>query len=713
MSQAQPGESRSSAEHYTERRTPPDSPSTSQHSHSSPSTSPSFKFDSPPRGASTAGSATWSSPPPQPPQWDDKSQSHGSDQEATSAPKAASATSSPAQSDTKPPPFQGVSRMTRLRSLGSSSDQSHDGDREIEWAGLKDFFLAPLTDDIDTTVVPEIVWEDGKPTLKSRGRILSFQAENKDNLYRPKALPDLLVFTHEAVKANQNIGATWTSADDDQWGGPCSGTQLAAVAEIGARPIDASPHSDLVYGDVRLERSLRMLVSHSMRSHVFGFLLHGQQLEIMLRTPSGHFCSPVIYCTEASGHLSTFLARLLSLSDRDVGVIASLCDDAFPTSFAFPSSALPPRPAPFNEHRRGDPRLDAIQILEPLYWSDSVFGRRSSAYRVSARSEGTTAHTEYAMTVSFVEEARCDEHDRIRLAIANASPEDRQGLTNIVDVYRESDFVVVPRFLPDTLDASALGLKPRAMEVVFHEHCFEPICVADSTEALATVILGAAQGMDTAFVHRRRGRGLRSLHRLRILHRDVSAANVMVASDGRGVLIDYDTAVFMDGPEGDAERRKPVGTLAFRARDLLDNDAENAPFFHQPWHDLESLVYVAVFVMFILPKGADDPTGMYEEARGIWERWNSASGAFSKTLWLATPQGRRELFEPYEEHWKGVPELVAIVAKYTGLGMQCRLWTARVDEAAVLGPCWARGDFSHDQLIADLTQFRRGHSSED
>ncbi|KDE03863.1 hypothetical protein MVLG_05685 [Microbotryum lychnidis-dioicae p1A1 Lamole] len=553
--------------------------------------------------------------------------------------------------------------MARLRSLGSSSDESYDGDSEIQWAGSKDFFLAPLTDDIDTTVVPEIVWEDGKPTLKSRGRILSFQAENKDKLDRPEALPDLLVFTHEAIKTNENIGATWTSADDDQWGGPCSGTQLAAVAEIGARPVDASPRSNFVYGDVRLERSLRMLVSHSMRSHVFGFLLHEQKLEIMLRTPSGHFCSPAIYCTEASGHLSTFLARLLSLSDRDVGIIAS-------------------------------------RILEPLYWSNSMFGRRSSAYRVSATSAGSTAHTEYAMTVSYVEEARCDEHDRIRLAIANASPEDRQGLTNIVDVYRESDFVLVPRFLPDTLDASALGLKPRAMEVVFHEHCFEPICVADSTEALATVILGAAQG-------------LRSLHRLRILHRDVSAANVMVASDGRGVLIDYDTAVFMDGPEGDAERRKLVGTFPFRARDLLENDAENAPFFHQSWHDLESLVYVAVFVMFILPKGADDPAGMYEEARDIWKQWNSASGAFYKTLWLATPQGRRELFEPYEEHWKGLPELVAIVAKYTGLGMQRRLWTDRVDEVAELDPCWARGDFSHDQLITDLTQFRRGHSSED
>ncbi|SGY81149.1 BQ5605_C009g05471 [Microbotryum silenes-dioicae] len=384
---------------------------------------------------------------------------------------------------------------------------------------------------------------------------------------------------------------------------------------------------------------------------------------------SGRFCSPVIYCTEANGYLSTFLARLLSLSDRELGVISSLFDRAGPASFSFASSELPSRVPCFQKHFSGSPRLEDIRIFETLFQSNSIFGRHTSAFRVSAGREGSTALTEYAMTVSFVEESRCDEHDRIRLTIANASPDDRQGLTHIVDVYRESDFVVVPRFFPDTLDASEWGLKPRALEVTFHEQCFEPICVVDSTEALARVILGAVQD---------------SLYRLRILHRDVSAPNVMVTSDGNGVLIDYDTAVFMDGPEGEAERKKNAGTLTFRARELVKEYEGRPPFFHEPWHDIESLVYVIMYTVLIMPSGPDD------------------SSELSEDLFLA-PWGAKQWFEPFKEFWKeDLRALVQTVAKYCGLGVQRRLWAAEVDEAAVLEPRWASGELSHRQLASDL-----------
>ncbi|KDE05145.1 hypothetical protein MVLG_04486 [Microbotryum lychnidis-dioicae p1A1 Lamole] len=295
------------------------------------------------------------------------------------------------------------------------------------------------------------------------------------------------------------------------------------------------------------------------------------------------------------------------------------------------------------------------------------------------------------MTVSFVEEARCDEHDRIRLAITNALPEDRQGLTNIVDVYRESDFVVVPHFLPADLPFRAWGLKPRAMEVTFHEHCFEPICVVDSTEALARVILGAVQGLG-------------SLYRLRILHRDVSASNVMVASDGNGVLVDYDTAVFMDGPEGEAERKKNVGTLAYRARELVEEYKTRPTFLHQPWHDIESLVYVTMFAVFIQPNGPDDSSELSDKTRGIWQLWNSKLGAVdSKTMLFLAPWGPQELFEPFKEFWKeDLATLVQTVAKYCGLGVPRTPWATRFDETAILEPRWASGEFTHGQLASNL-----------
>ncbi|SGY15243.1 BQ5605_C013g07299 [Microbotryum silenes-dioicae] len=355
MSHAQPGESRSSAEHCTEQRTPPDSPSTSQHTDSSPSTSPSFKFDSPPR-ASTAGSATWSPPPLQ---RDDKFQSHGSDQEATSAPKAAS-------------------------DLGSKRHQAtpRSSYREIEWAGLEHFFLAPLTDDIDTTVVPDIVWEDGKPTLKSRGRLLSFQEDNKSvDVHDPSIIPDVVLLTREAFEADPSLVATWTSDDEDAYDDTRSWSQVAAVAEI-SRTSNVDPSdsdSDIVSGSERLRESLFELVSQSLRSNAFGFGLCDNLLEIVLHTPSGRFCSPTIYCTEANGELATFLARLLSLSDRELGIISSLRDRVGSTSFSFPSCELPSRVPLFEKRLSGSPRLEDIRILETLSKSDSIFGRHTSA----------------------------------------------------------------------------------------------------------------------------------------------------------------------------------------------------------------------------------------------------------------------------------------------------------------------------------------------
>ncbi|SCV74495.1 BQ2448_8136 [Microbotryum intermedium] len=588
--------------------------------------------------------------------------------------------------DEQAPPTRRVNRMTRLSfgSLPSDSDDDEE-DREIEWVGLKDFFLATFTDsNIDTMLVPEIVWEVGNPTLKSQRRILSFQEETKHNLYNPNAFPEMVLLTHEAFEASPNIEATWTSADDDKGDDSHCGTQIAAFAAFDPRPIDASPDSELVYGPKRLRQFLRMLASHSIRSHAFGFHMHGKYLEIVLHTPSSRFCSPMIIYTEANGYLSIFLARLLSLSDRELGIIASLCNDALSTSHIFPSSALPSRPTRFQEHLRGSPRLGNIQSLEPLYCSDSMFGRRTSAFRVLAGGEGSTAHAECAMTVSFVEEVQCNEDDRIRLAISNSSPEDRQGLTNIVDGYRESDFTIVPQFLRGGLDAKAWGLKPRAMEVTFHEQCFEPICVVDSIEALVTALVGAVQD-------------LRNLDRLRILHRDVSAWNIMVASDGTGILINYDTAVFMDGPQ------RGAWALPFRARDLVEGDPERAPFLHQPWLDIESLVYVIVFVVSIQPKGPDDPSGMSEHAKSTWwEQWNVPNGVVvSKDQLLFTPQGLQYIFEPYKEFWKNVLELVSTVAKYCGLGFELP-WYDRVDEPPIIEPRWATGELLHDRLITDL-----------
>ncbi|KDE07596.1 hypothetical protein MVLG_02062 [Microbotryum lychnidis-dioicae p1A1 Lamole] len=316
-----------------EKQKPPDYPDASRETDSSPSTNPSFIFDLPPRSSSTAARPPGRLPLP------------------NLTPKSMGPTTK--QHQRRIPRQQ---RRLRLEAtLWQSPFVPPSEDREIEWAGLRDFFLSPSTEDsnIDTTMVPKIVWNGGNPTVKSKGRFVSFTEENEGELDDPEAMPDLVLLTREAYEANTDLPSIWrnsgddnskTAAEDVKTGRP-SWTQVASIGEFNKRPIDATKFR-FVYADVRVRRSLEVLAAESIRSHAFGVFVHGNQIVIYLHTPFGLFYSPDIYCTEKNGYLSTILARVLSLSDRELGIIVSLCDDAFPSSYTFPYSELPPSADP-------------------------------------------------------------------------------------------------------------------------------------------------------------------------------------------------------------------------------------------------------------------------------------------------------------------------------------------------------------------------------
>ncbi|KAJ7649779.1 kinase-like domain-containing protein [Roridomyces roridus] len=82
----------------------------------------------------------------------------------------------------------------------------------------------------------------------------------------------------------------------------------------------------------------------------------------------------------------------------------------------------------------------------------------------------------------------------------------------------------------------------------------------------------------------------------RILHRDISVKNLMYRrKDDQiyGVLNDFDLAHFMDDESGPVPAGQRVGTVPYMARDLLLSN----PYPHLPRHDLESLVYVLIFLV--------------------------------------------------------------------------------------------------------------------
>ncbi|SCZ98528.1 BZ3500_MvSof-1268-A1-R1_Chr3-1g05443 [Microbotryum saponariae] len=541
--------------------------------------------------------------------------------------------------------------------------------------------------------MPEITWESGKPTLgkvlivdecnrpvqRAHGRYLTFREPTTfGDVDFSETMPGSAILTREAYEADcaDAIDAN-KSSHHVQQATPRDWSRVAVVAL----------HE-------RFVGYIRALASNPIRLHALGFILVESTLVIFLCTPSDLLFSPDIVCTEANGYLSTFFARLLNLTDSELGIVASL--SAYPFAFA----ALPPRVPRYREHLVSVPTFSHVEVVEQLCRSTFVDGRCTSAYRVRATRDGgeteaSTSTQEYAMTVSFVAEPRSDEHDRIRLAIATASPEEREGLTNIVDVYRESEFTVVPKFLGDG-DGLPRRFTPRALEVAFHEQCFDPIWVIDSTVSLARVILGVAKG-------------LRNLYRMHILHRDVSAGNIMVAKDGQGVLIDYDLAVSIkdDDRASASERSRLVGNFHFIARQRFPAraGAGRLALPHQPWHDIEPFAYVILFLVFSRPEGPNGPKAMSDQAKKIWSGWDKGVGAvLAKTsLFLCRPR-LQKILDRYETFWTGVSDLVGIVVRSCGL-MDPRSCNLVMEEEAQVEDQWERGRISHNQFIAEVSAF--------
>ncbi|SCV74795.1 BQ2448_7824 [Microbotryum intermedium] len=344
------------------------------------------------------------------------------------------------------------------------------------------------------------------------------------------------------------------------------------------------------------------------------------------------FSTPDIKCTEANGHLSTFLTRVLCLSERVLGRVVSV-GGADQLPFTFPLAVLPPLVPCFQAQPWAASSLSSIDILERIFFSGEKVGRQTTTWQ-----------------------ARTDEHDRIRLAIATASPQDREGLMNVVDVYRESDH--------------QKGPKARAMEVMFTEQCLDSIGVVDSTKALARVALGVVKG-------------LRSFYRLGNLHRYVFPGNIVVSQDGQGVFIDYDLSIFMDTPSrGKTGRLAWVGTFPFKVR-VMANKYQRKRILHQPWHDIESLLYVILFIVVSQPQGPRVGTPGTESTEARHQR--------SRKLQFIVENGKWELFEDPSE--------------LTKMLSSCQESWVGNKELGSIPPRWELGESPHDRLIKDLERF--------
>ncbi|THG96597.1 hypothetical protein EW026_g5264 [Hermanssonia centrifuga] len=121
-------------------------------------------------------------------------------------------------------------------------------------------------------------------------------------------------------------------------------------------------------------------------------------------------------------------------------------------------------------------------------------------------------------------------------------------------------------------------------------------------------------------------------YKAKILHRDISANNVMWEMHGEEVvfkLIDFDFATFVDGDgrpiATTSSSKHRTGTLAFMAYELVcemadRNDPPGKPAIHMLCHEFESLYYLSVYSMITMPEVEDTVRRkLYRQTVWLWE----------------------------------------------------------------------------------------------
>ncbi|KAI0273356.1 hypothetical protein BC834DRAFT_204192 [Gloeopeniophorella convolvens] len=159
----------------------------------------------------------------------------------------------------------------------------------------------------------------------------------------------------------------------------------------------------------------------------------------------------------------------------------------------------------------------------------------------------------------------------------------------------------------------------------------KPLDHFESTRQLCEVIRDAIVAHSEAY------------ERTRILHRDVSAGNILITDDGRGILIDWElsTKVMTDAKGRPRRVSRRTGTWQFISTGLLIRPSSK---FHELSDDLESFFWVLIYQLFRFRIPSEAMTAVYlPQVQFIFNQCcpseKVATGGIGKRQFLAGTSG--------------------------------------------------------------------------
>ncbi|KAG2065069.1 hypothetical protein BDR04DRAFT_1060995 [Suillus decipiens] len=145
-----------------------------------------------------------------------------------------------------------------------------------------------------------------------------------------------------------------------------------------------------------------------------------------------------------------------------------------------------------------------------------------------------------------------------------------------------------------------------------------------------------------------------------VFHRDVSPGNLMwYWKDGKrmGVLNDYDLSSLIDdrGPQGN----ECTGTIPFMALDLLTAEAQRGEVKHLYRHDLESFMWVFIWICFHYREGVIIPAAL--RPFDDWARLDAVTCGKKKFYFLFRVLDYHSHLEP--SVWRFLVQCVAVLKR--------------------------------------------------